>query len=325
MQLSFARESWPIAGAFTISRGSKTAAEVVVVSITAAGCRGRGECVPYPHYGETVAGVLQALEDRRGVIERGLVPADIPPLALPRAAANALDCALWDLEAKVSGQPAWRLLGLAEPEPVLTAYTLSLDSPGPWPRRRNERPTGRSSSSSSAGPVIRNGCRPSAGPPPTPVSSSTPMRAGRPTASRISSQLCADLGVELVEQPLPAGADEGLRGLARTVALCADKSAHGRRDLEGLCGKYDAVNIKLDKTGGLTEALALKQTALALGLEIMVGCMLATSLAMAPALLVAQRARFVDLDGPLLLSTDREPAIRFEQSLMYPAPGDLWG
>ena len=130
LQLSFARESWPIAGAFTISRGSKTAAEVVVVSITAAGCRGRGECVPYPHYGETVAGVLQALEDRRGVIERGLVPADIPPLGLPRAAANALDCALWDLEAKVSGQPAWRLLGLAEPVPVLTAYTLSLDSPG---------------------------------------------------------------------------------------------------------------------------------------------------------------------------------------------------
>jgi L-alanine-DL-glutamate epimerase-like enolase superfamily enzyme len=325
MKLVLARESWPIAGAFNISRGSKTTAEVVVASLEASGCRGRGECVPYARYGETVTGVVQALEDRRSEIERGLVPSEIPGLSLPKAAANALDCALWDLEAKVSGRPAWQLLGLAEPGPVLTAYTLSLDSPDVMAaaaKREAHRPllklklgkpgdTERLQAVRQAAPEARL---------------IVDANEGWPVdALPHFLDLCAALGVELIEQPLPAADDDALHGLERKVALCADEAAHGRQDLERLCGKYDAINIKLDKAGGLTEALALKEAALALGFDIMVGCMLATSLAMAPAMLVAQGARFVDLDGPLLLSKDREPAIRFEQSLMRPAPRDLWG
>jgi L-alanine-DL-glutamate epimerase-like enolase superfamily enzyme len=324
-RLLLSSESWPLAEAFTISRGSKTAAEVVVVTIEAGGGRGRGECVPYPRYGETVRGVVEALEAHRRDIERGLPPSKVVDLDLPKAAANALDCALWDLAAKLSGRRVWQLLGLDQPTPLLTAYTVSLDEPdvmAATARREAQRPLlklklGKPGDAERlhavrwAVPAARLIVDANEGWP----AEALPHLLG----------LCDELGIELVEQPLPAAADEALRGLVHKVPLCADESAHGKRDLKPLRGKYDVINIKLDKTGGLTQALVLKETAVGMGFDIMVGCMLATSLAMAPAMLVAQGAKFVDLDGPLLLQKDREPSIRFEQSLMYPASDTLWG
>jgi L-alanine-DL-glutamate epimerase-like enolase superfamily enzyme len=325
MRLTVATESWPIAGSFTISRGSKTQADVVTVTLEDAGHVGRGECVPYPRYDETVPGVIAALEAARASIESGITRRDVQRLVAPHAARNALDCALWDLEAKRSGKPAWRLAGLTEPQPLVTAYTLSLDTPeamGEAAARAAHRPLlklklGR------AGDIERLRL----------------IRAAAPTSRLIIDanegwtpdnlaemlEACADAGVELVEQPLPAGRDEALRHATRPVPICADESAHDRAGLSALAGKYDAINIKLDKTGGLTEALELARAAQAGGFGIMVGCMLATSLAMAPAMLVAQFASVVDLDGPLLLKHDREPGIRFDGSVMSPAPRALWG
>ncbi len=325
LTLSVFTESWPIAGSFTISRGSKTSADVVVATLYDGIHIGRGECVPYPRYAETVPQVLSALEVARPRIEQGFSHADIPGIVAPHAARNALDCALWDLAAKRSGRPVWQLLELDEPKALVTAYTLSLDTPqamGEAAARASHRPLlklklGRD------GDAGRLQC----------------IRANAPNSRLIVDAnegwtpenlaamfaACADAGVELVEQPLPAGGDEALRGLARPITVCADESAHDRAGLEQLIGKYDAINIKLDKTGGLTEALALARAAKGHGLKIMVGCMLATSLAMAPAMLVAQLADVVDLDGPLLLKQDREPGIAFAGSLMPPAPRALWG
>ena len=258
-------------------------------------------------------------------IERGLAPVDIPAIGLPKAAANALDCALWDLEAKLEGKPVWRLLSLAPPEPLLTAYTLSLDLPDAMAAAAKK---------AAHRPILKLKLGQ-----PGDAERLQAVRRAAPRARLIADAnegwpldeltrllgLCAALGVELVEQPLPAAADEALRGLAHPVAICADESAHDRQDLARLRGKYDAINIKLDKTGGLSEALALKEAAVGSGFDIMIGCMLGTSLAMAPAMLLAQGAKFVDLDGPLLLSKDRKPGVRFEQSLMHPAPNTLWG
>ena len=325
MRMTIAAESWPIAGSFTISRGSKTAADVVVVTLEADGHVGHGECVPYPRYEETVPGVIAALEAARPAIEAGLARADVRGLLKPHAAQNALDCALWDLEAKSSGRPVWQLAGLEQPKPLVTAYTLSLDTPeamGEAAARASDRPLLKLK-------LGRDGD----------VDRLKRIRAAAPdsrliidanegwTPDNLAAMLaaCADVGVELVEQPLPAGNDEALRHVARPITVCADESAHGRAGLDQLVGKYDAINIKLDKTGGLTEALELAKAARAKDLRIMVGCMLATSLAMAPAMLVAQFAEVVDLDGPLLLKQDREPGIRFDRSLMHPPPSALWG
>jgi L-Ala-D/L-Glu epimerase len=316
-------ESWPIAGSFTIARGSKTAADVVVVKLSRnGGFTGHGECVPYARYNETVPQVLAALEAARVDIENG-VDADVLPL--PYAARNALDCAMWDLNCKESEVPAWKKLGIAEPVAQTTAYTLSLDTPDAMAAAAKAA-SGRNLLKLKLG---REGD----------VERLRAIRAAVPKARLIvdanegwSSTIlpsmlaaCAETGVELVEQPLPAGDDEALRGLARTTLICADESAHGVESLEKLKGKYDAVNIKLDKTGGLTPALAMAKQAKADGFKIMVGCMLATSLAMAPAFIVAQMADYVDLDGPLLLAKDREHAIQYHGSLMQPPPRALWG
>jgi L-Ala-D/L-Glu epimerase len=325
LTLSAAAETWPIAGSFTISRGSKTAADVVVATLSDGPHTGRGECVPYPRYEETVPQVLAALEAARGRVEGGIAHAGIPAIVAPRAARNALDCALWDLEARRSGTPVWKLAGLPQPKPLVTAYTLSLDTP---------EAMGEAAARASARPLLklklgRDGD----------VERLERIRANAPNSRLIVDanegwspadlarmlSACANVGVELVEQPLPAGNDEALRGLSRAVTVCADESAHDREGLEQLAGKYDAINIKLDKTGGLTEAIALAKAARDHGLKIMVGCMLATSLAMAPAMLLAQLADVVDLDGPLLLKQDRQPGIRFEGSLMHPPPSALWG
>ncbi len=318
-KVKFTSESWPIAGTFTIARGTKTAADVVVVTLTENGFTGRGEAVPYPRYNETVAGALAALEAAKLRIEAGITP------DLPKAAANALDCALWDLRAKQSGQPAWSLANLEKPKPVITAYTLSLDAP---------EAMAHAAANASLRPLLklklgRDGD----------VERLHAIREAAPNARLIVDAnegwtlatlpnmlaACEKYKVELVEQPLPAADDEALRHLPRNTIICADESAHGRKTLHELKGKYDAINIKLDKTGGLTEALALAHEAKAQDFKIMVGCMLATSLAMAPAFLLAQLADYVDLDGPLLLAKDREPGFSFDGSLMLPPPRALWG
>jgi L-alanine-DL-glutamate epimerase-like enolase superfamily enzyme len=323
--LTVAHESWPIAGAFTISRGSKTQADVVVVTLTKHGVTGRGECVPYPRYDETVPQVIAALEAARGPVEEGLPRDQIARHVAPMAARNALDCALWDLEAKRNGLPVWQLAGLTEPRPVITAFTLSLDTP---------EAMAEAAAAAAGRPLLklklgRDGDE----------ERIAAVREAAPRARLIVDAnegwsetvlprmlaACAKAAIELVEQPLPAQNDEALRSIDRKVVVCADESAHGVEGLPALIGKYDAVNIKLDKTGGLTPALALAEAARAHGLKIMVGCMLATSLAMAPAMLLAPFASFVDLDGPLLLKRDRVPGIGFDGSLMQPPPQALWG
>ena len=325
IRLTIAHESWPIAGAFTISRGSKTTAEVVVVTLEEDGYTGRGECVPYPRYRETVEGVVASLEAARAKIEAGFSHADITNIVKPCAARNALDCALWDLEAKRAKKPVWQLALLQQPHPMVTAYTLSLDTPEAMAKAAaavKHRPLlklklGREGDAERLR-LIRAAA-------PTSRLIIDANEAWTPANLPGLLKVCAEVGVELIEQPLPAADDEALRHIAHDVPVCADESAHDRRNLQDLVGKYDAINIKLDKTGGLTEALASAHAARELNFKIMVGCMLATSLAMAPAMLVAQLAHVIDLDGPLLLARDRNPGITFDGSLMYPPPPELWG
>jgi len=323
--LSIAQESWPIAGNFTISRGSKTAADVVVVTLEEEGQRGRGEAVPYPRYNETVEGVVASLEAARAGIEAGFSHADVPRLVNPRAAQNALDCALWDLESKRAGKPVWQLARLQQPRPMVTAYTLSLDTPEAMASAAAEashRPLLKLKLGGD-GDVERLRLIRAAAPASRLIIDAN--EGWTPEALPRLLKACAAVGVELVEQPLPAADDEALLRIAHDVTICADESAHDRRNLHKLAGKYDAINIKLDKTGGLTEALALAQAAREMNFRIMVGCMVATSLAMAPAMLVAQLAHVIDLDGPMLLARDRNPGITFDGSLMYPAEPALWG
>ena len=319
-RLTITHESWPIAGVFTISRGSKTAADVVVVTIEEDGTMGRGECVPYPRYGETVPAVVAALEAARADIEAGR-----PARLKPKAAQNALDCALWDIAAKTAGRPAWALAGLAAPQDLITAYTLSLGSAEAMAAAAAEarhRPLLKLKLGGSNDAQRLEAIRKAA---PDCRLIIDANEGWTPDNLAENLAACAAVGVELIEQPLPAANDEALRHIKRAVPVCADESAHGIDGLPHLLGKYDAINIKLDKTGGLTAALDLAKAAQAAGLDIMVGCMLATSLAMAPAMLVAGFAKVVDLDGPLLLKEDRVPGIRFDGSLMRPAPAALWG
>ena len=326
MELNIRREAWPIRGSFTISRGTKTAAEVVMVELSRNGVTGRGECVPYARYGESVESVLAEIEGLRKQLAEGLDREALQGVLSAGAARNALDCAFWDLEAKEEGVPVWELAGLArEPKPVTTAYTLSLGTVEEM-RENAKANAGR--------PLLKLKL---AGP--EDLERVKAVREGAPHArlvvdanegwtadfySFLAPQLRA-LNVEMIEQPLHAESDSALADIERPVPVCADEACHDRASLPKLAGRYDMVNIKLDKTGGLTEALALKQEAEKHGYAIMVGCMLATSLAMAPALLVAQDVEVVDLDGPLLLAKDREPALHFEGSLVSPSTPALWG
>jgi L-alanine-DL-glutamate epimerase-like enolase superfamily enzyme len=319
MQLTCRSEAWPIAGRFTIARGSKTEAHVIYVEVTDGTYRGHGEAVPYARYGETVEGALAALDAARAAIEAGQMP------ALTGAAANALDCALWDLRAKASGVPAWKAAGLRSFSPLKTAYTLSLDTP---------EAMGAQAAANARRPLLKlkiGG--------PDDLSRVEAVRRNAPKTRLIvdaNEGLTLDslkalapelqrLGVVLIEQPLKAGEDDALEGYKCPVPLCADESLHTRAELDRCARLYDAVNIKLDKTGGLTEALALKQAAKDKGLRIMVGCMVATSLSMAPAMIVAQGADFVDLDGPLLLAKDREHGLKITGSMLEPPEPALWG
>ncbi|MDX8447198.1 N-acetyl-D-Glu racemase DgcA [Mesorhizobium captivum] len=323
--ISVEAERFPIAGTFTISRGSKTEAEVITVTIGENGHVGRGECVPYRRYGETMEGVHAAIEAMRARIIGGIDRIALLAALPAGAARNALDCALWDLEAKLSGRPVADAIGAVSPKALETAYTLSLAEPeamAAQARANASRPLlkvkiggendmARIRAVTEAAPQSR-----------------IILDANEGwTDDNVEANLAfaAEYGIALVEQPLPAGKDDILRRIAHPVPVCADESVHEAKNLEALVGLYDAVNIKLDKSGGLTEALFLRDRALELGFGIMVGCMVGTSLAMAPAVLLAQGADFVDLDGPLLLARDREPGLVYQGSLVSPPDRALWG
>jgi L-Ala-D/L-Glu epimerase len=323
--VTIAVESWPIAGTFTISRGSKTEALVVVATLSDGSFQGRGECVPYPRYGETPQGVAAAVEGMAGPVATGLDREGLPAAMPPGAARNALDCAFWDLEAKRAGRPVHALLGLPSPHPLVTAYTISLGTPAVMVEaagRAAARPLLKVKLGGAGDPERIAAVRAAA-----PRSELIVDANEAWTAENLIDNLraCAEAGVTLVEQPLPAGRDDLLRTIKRPVPVCADESVHDRASLAGLVGRYDAINIKLDKTGGLTEALAMAAEAERLGFALMVGCMVGTSLGMAPAVLAAQQARVVDLDGPLLLARDRPDGLRYDGSLVHPPTPALWG
>jgi L-alanine-DL-glutamate epimerase-like enolase superfamily enzyme len=322
LEIDVAFETWPIAGAFVIARGAKREATVVVARVSDGSLSGRGECTPYARYGETVDSVRSAIlglgepPDRSALLQR--MPAG--------AARNAIDCALWDYEAKRSGRSAAYLAGLTSVGPLTTAYTISLADA--------DAMAARAAAAARSMPLIKiklGGAGDAA--------RMRQVRAACPDARLVADAneawtpamlpellaVAAECGFELIEQPLPAGADAALADVQHPVPVCADESLHTRGDLDELAGRYDAVNIKLDKAGGLTEALALAADARSKGFKIMVGCMVATSLAMAPAVLLAQGVDWVDLDGPLLLARDRQPALRYEGALVYPPEPQLWG
>ena len=323
--LSARIERWPIAGSFTISRGAKTEAVTVVAELSRGGRTGRGECVPYPRYGETPEATLAALEATQEPLSRGLDRQALQAAMPPGAARNALDCALMDLEAKTSGRRVWDLLGRPAPKACITAYTISLASP---------EAMAAATAKAAHRPLLKiklggdgDGARIAAVRKAAPASELIVDANEAWTADNLERNLsdCAQAGVTLVEQPLPAGQDDALKRIRRPIAVCADESVHDRASLNGLRERYDAVNIKLDKTGGLTEALLMADAAQALGFQIMIGCMVATSLAMAPAMLLTPQARVVDLDGPLLLARDRDGGLRYDGSLVYPPEAALWG
>jgi L-Ala-D/L-Glu epimerase len=319
--ITVTEDSFRLSQPFTISRGSKTEARVLTVRIAQAGVSGWGECVPYARYGETLDSVRAQIESLPEGITRQALQTALPP----GAARNALDCALWDLAAKQTGRRVWDMAGLAAPGPVVTAYTLSLGAPD----------TMRAAAAAQAHrPILK-------------IKLGTPddmprleaVRAGAPRATILvdanegwTPEVYADLaphlirlGVALVEQPLPAGQDDMLAEIARPVPVCADESCFDRSSLSGLVGKYDVVNLKLDKTGGLTEGLLTRDRARQMGFKVMVGCMVGSSLAMAPALLLAQGVAWTDLDAPLLLAEDRPQPMRYDADGVHPSDTGLWG
>lgn len=318
-------ERFPLAAAFTISRGTKTEAAVLTCTIRDGANAGHGECVPYARYGETLENVTEQIEAARSAIENGASREEILSIMKPGAARNAVDCALWDLEAKSGAGPVTERIGVATAKPLITAYTISLGEPeqmGAAARENAHRPVlkvkvGTEDDVSRIAAVAEAASN-----------ARIILDANEGwTEDNIRKHLlaAARYRVAVVEQPLPAGRDEILRNIPHPVPVCADESVHTVEGLEQLLGLYDAINIKLDKTGGLTGALTLHQRARELGFGIMVGCMVGTSLAMAPAVLLAQDADFVDLDGPLLLAKDRDEPLTYEGSLVYPPSPALWG
>jgi L-alanine-DL-glutamate epimerase-like enolase superfamily enzyme len=318
-------ESWPITGGFTISRGAKHEAVVVVATIEDGPHRGRGECVPYPRYGESVESVLGAIEALSPEIAAGLDRDRLGEMMESGAARNALDCALWDLEAKAKSVSVAKLAGVGPLKPVETAFTISLASPEEMARKAKEARDHPLLKLKLGGDGDEERL--------------AAVRAAVPHARLIADaneawseanlthmlEVALAVHVELIEQPLPSGADHVLEYYERRVPICADESVHDRESLAKIAKRYDAVNIKLDKTGGLTEAIATMAEARAFGLKIMVGCMVATSLAMAPALILAQGAEWVDLDGPLLLARDRVPGLTYALGEVFPPAPALWG
>lgn len=325
--LSSRIERWPVAGAFSIARGSVNEVVTVVVELSDGAARGRGECRPYGRYGETPEGVKAEIDGLAAELAAGLDRSALQSRLPAGAARNAVDCAFWDLEAKRAGVSVAALAGLPEPAPLVTAFTLSLAEP---------EAMARAAQAAADRPLLKIKLGAGDGRDPARLAA---VRAAAPEAELIvdanegwrddalpeNLAACAAARVTLVEQPLPAGDDGVLARIARPIPVCADESAHDRSGLSDLSDRYDAVNIKLDKTGGLTEALAMAESARAAGLIVMVGCMLASSLAMAPAVILAQGAAVVDLDGPLLLARDCPDGLLYEGSLLHPPSRALWG
>ncbi len=323
--LTVSVERFPIAGAFTIARGSRTESVVVTASVTRGGARGRGECVPYARYGESVESVVNAIGTVRAAIEAGADRHSLQQLLPAGAARNAVDCALWDLDAKFSGVPAYVLAGIDRLLPVVTAYTISVGAPAAMAQAAAaaaQRPLLKIKLAGEGDPERIAAVRAAAPESELIVDANEAWRIETWAANMAA---CAAAGVVLVEQPFPAGEDAALAALPRAIPVCADESVHDRHGLASLRDRYDAINVKLDKTGGLTEALALVIAAERLGFGLFIGCMVGTSLAMAPAVLLTPRARFVDLDGPLLLARDRPQGLRYEGSVLYPPARELWG
>ncbi|ABI76070.1 mandelate racemase/muconate lactonizing enzyme family protein [Hyphomonas neptunium ATCC 15444] len=316
--------SSPLRAAFAISRGSKTSAETVRVRLSEDGNAGRGESVPYGRYGETVQSVLEEIDAVRVQIEAGITREALQSLMKPGAARCAVDCALWDLEAKKTGKPVWQLAGLPEPAPVETALTISLDTPDAMAAAATAAP-GRLLKLKLGGAED--------------LARIKAVHEARPEARLIADaneglseadlpglvKAAARLGVVLIEQPFPAGKDAALMRRPGAVAICADESAHTSADIQTLARNYDAVNVKLDKAGGLTEALAMVRAARTAGMGVMVGCMVAGSLSMAPAVLLAQLADAADLDGPLWLASDIEGGLVYAEGRVSPPGAGLWG
>ncbi|MBU0726333.1 MAG: dipeptide epimerase [Alphaproteobacteria bacterium] len=325
-QLSIQRESFPIRGVFRISRGARTEAHVVTVTLTENGARGWGECVPYARYDETLDSVIAEIEAARAALESGIGREELLGVMKNGAARNAVDCALWDLEAKLSGTPVWQLAGLASaPKPLVTAYTISLDAP---------EAMGKAAAENADRPLLKLKLTGEGD-----LERVEAIHHNAPKARLIVdanegwsleqylryAPALVDLGVEMIEQPLKAADDAPLAGAEHPLPVCADESCHDLRSLEHMVGKYEMINIKLDKTGGLTEALRLKAAAEKAGLGVMLGCMLGTSLSMAPGVIAGQGAKVVDLDAPLLLAHDREGGLTYEGSIVHPPKPSLWG
>ena len=325
LSLSVVTERWAIAGTFAISRGAKTEAVVVVATLSGGGFTGRGECVPYARYGESVESVTAAIEALRPQLATGLTRKALQEAMHPGAARNALDCALWDLEAKRAAKPIHEIAGLPAPQALTTAFTISIGTPEAMAKAAAKAASRAllKVKLGKEGDAERIAAVRSAAPNAALIVDANEGWTPRNLTANLVA--CAKAGVVLVEQPLPEGKDEALARIIRPIPVCADESVHDHNSLAKLEGKYDAVNIKLDKAGGLTEALAMAQEARKAGFAIMAGCMVGTSLGMAPAVLLAQGARFVDLDGPLLLAKDRDHGLRYEDSLVYPAIPALWG
>jgi len=326
-ELTVRRSEWPLARPFAIARGTKTHAAVIEVELAAEGEVGRGECVPYARYGQSVEAELATLEGLREALRAGLTRHDLMDLLPAGPARNALDCALWDLEAKLRGLPVWQLAGLSEPSSRVTALTLSIAEPELMCAQAREVADRALLKLKLAGDgsdlervsAVRAGAPDSA----LWVDANEGLDVAQLTA--LADPL-AELGVVLVEQPLHADNDGALAGLQLPVALCADESFIGVADgIDVLLGRYQAVNVKLDKAGGLTEALLVCETARKHGLDITVGCMCSTSLSLAPAFLLTPLARYVDLDAGYLLAADREHGLRYDRSRAHPPVRELWG
>ncbi len=322
MKITVTPDVFKLAQVFTISRGSRTEAKVLTVRVEQNGVVGWGECVPYARYGETMESVADQVNGLSCDVNR-VALLDMLPAG---AARNAVDCALWDLEAKSAGKRVWDLLGLPTPKPEITAYTLSLGTPEAMEKQAAEN-------------AFRPLLKTKLGGGEEDVARIEAVRRGAPDARIIVdanegwtpelyqtlAPVLVRLGVQMVEQPLPAGEDDALLELERVLPVCADESCHDAASLPHLKGKYDMANIKLDKTGGLTEALRLREAALAEDYDVMVGCMVGSSLAMAPATIVAQGAAVTDLDGPLLLAEDRPEPLFFDEAGVHGPSAGLWG
>jgi len=326
VQVAIQCERWPIRGVFRIARGSRTEVNPVTVTLRDGEAVGRGECIPYRRYQESVEGVAALLESLIPALQAGLSRTALQQQLPAGAARNALDCALWDLQAKLQCQPVWQLAGLSPPQAVTTAYTLSIaeaDSMGRAAAAEAQRPVLKLKMAGDSQDLQRVEAVHHHAPQAELIVDAN--ESWRPEDYQHLAPAFAQLGVVLIEQPFPADHDAALAELPHPIPVCADESCHDRSSLASLSGRYEYINIKLDKTGGLTEALVLRQAALEQGLGIMVGCMLGTSLAMAPAVLLAQGARYVDLDGSLLLAEDRQPGLHIEASQIHPPDPALWG